>query len=69
MVICSLDSLKRSSKKKEARIEKEIVVLLEKVRNNEILGLDLVFVSENNTDFNFIFCYYWLFSKSQFSGI
>ena len=45
MIICSLDSLKRSSKKKEARIEKEIVVLLEKVRNNEILGLDLVFIS------------------------
>ena len=45
MVICSLGSLKRSSKRKEARIEKEIVVLLEKVQNNEILGLDLVFVS------------------------
>ena len=41
MVICSLDALKKSSKKKETRIKKEIVEV-------------------NNTDFNFIFCYYLL---------
>ena len=29
-----------------------------KDRNDEILGFDLVFVGQNNTDFNFIFCYY-----------
>ena len=38
-------------------------------RNDEIRGFDLVFVGQNNTYFNFIFCNYWLFSKSQFSGI
>ena len=40
-----------------------------KDRDAEILGIDLVFVGQNNTGFNFIFCYYWLFSKSQFSEI
>ena len=40
-----------------------------KDRDDEILGFDLAFVGQNNTDFNFIFCYYWLFYKSQFSGI
>ena len=29
-----------------------------KDRNDEILGFDLVFVGQKNTDFNFIFCYY-----------
>ena len=29
MVICSLDALKKSSKKKEARIKKEIVEVLQ----------------------------------------
>ena len=40
-----------------------------KDRDDEILGFDLAFVGQNNTDFNFIFCYYQLFYKSQFSGI
>ena len=49
MVICSLDALKKSSKKKEARIKKEIVevlqlVTVERDRDDEILGFDLGFV-------------------------
>ena len=40
-----------------------------KDRNDEFLGFDLVFVDQNITDFNFIFCYYWLFSKIEFPGI
>ena len=49
MVICSLDAWKRSSERKETRIEKEIVDVLEedrkvKDRNYQILGFDLVFV-------------------------
>ena len=35
-----------------------------KNRNDKILGFDLVFVGQNSTDFNVIFCYYCLFSKS-----
>ena len=80
MVTCSLDTLKESSKKKETRIKKKIVKVLQQASyrkkrtairncNDEVLGFDLVFVGYNKTDFNFIFCYYWLFSKSQFSGI
>ena len=37
-------------------------------RDDEILGLDLVFAGQNNTDFNVIFCYYQLFSKSTFQA-
>ena len=33
-----------------------------KDRDDEILGFDFVFGSYNNIDFNFISCYYWLFS-------
>ena len=50
MVICSLDTLKKSTKKKEARIKKEIVrcynklVTVERDRDNEMLGFDLGFV-------------------------
>ena len=42
MVICSLNALKKSSSKNEARIKKETVV--ERDRNDETLGFDLVFV-------------------------
>ena len=72
MVICSLDALKNSPKKKEARIKKEIVEVLqqasyrERDQDDEIFGFDLGVVGYNNTDFNFIFCYYRLFSKSHF---
>ena len=55
MVTCSLDALKESSKRKETRIKKEIVKVLQQAscrkkriairnRNDEILGFDLVFV-------------------------
>ena len=44
------------------------VVTVERDRDDEILGFDFVFVDQNNTDFNVIFCYYQTFSKSQFSG-
>ena len=50
MVMCSLDALKKSSTKKETRIKKEIVevlhttIQLEKDQDDEILGLDVVFV-------------------------
>ena len=40
-----------------------------KDRDDEILGFDFVFVGLNNIDFNFISCYYWLYSKNQLSGI
>ena len=75
MVICSLDVLKKSSKKKETRIKKEMsrccnkLVTVERDRGDEILGFDLLFVGWSDTNFNFIFWYCWLFSKSQFSGI
>ena len=46
MVICSLDALKKSSKKEEARMKKETVELVtkERDRDDEILGFDLGFV-------------------------
>ena len=55
MVICSLDVLKKSSKTKETRIEREIVevlqqtsynklVTVERNRDDEILDFDLGFV-------------------------
>ena len=75
MVFCSLDTLKKPLKKKETNIEKEIsrcynkLVTVERDWYDEILDFDLRFVGYNNTDFNFIFCYYRIFSKSQFSGI
>ena len=34
-----------------------------------ILGFYFVFGGQNNIDFNLISCYYWFFSKNQFSGI
>ena len=34
------------------------VVTVERDRDDEILGFDFVFVDQNNTDFNVIFCYY-----------
>ena len=49
MVFCPLDVLKKSSKKKETRIKKEIVEDLQQADrklkdwNDEILGFDLVF--------------------------
>ena len=66
MVICSLDALKKFLKKKETSIKKETVDVLQQRNRYDENGFDLVFVGYNNTDFNFIFCYYWLFSKSQF---
>ena len=36
MVFCSLDALKRSSKKKETRIKKEIFEVLQQARDDEI---------------------------------
>ena len=75
MVFCSLDALKKASKKKEARIKMETVEVLQQTSyverdgDDEILGFGFVFVGQNNTDFNIIFFYYWLFSKSHFSGI
>ena len=49
MVICSLDGLRKSSKKKETRTKKEIVevlqlVTVERHRDDEILGFGLIFV-------------------------
>ena len=41
MVFCSLDPLKKPSKKKETRMKKEIVG---RDRDGEILGFDLIFV-------------------------
>ena len=46
MVICSLDALKRYSKKKET-INK--LVTIERDRDDEILGFDLGIVGYNNT--------------------
>ena len=40
-----------------------------KYRDYEILGFDFVVGGYNNIDFNFISCYYCLFSKRKFSGI
>ena len=34
--------------------------------DDEILGFDLVFAAENNTDFNVIFCYASCFQKVNF---
>ena len=50
MIICSLDALKKSSMKKETRIKKEIVevlqlVTVERDRDDGILCFDLVFVA------------------------
>ena len=50
MVICSLDALRKPWKKKEARIKKEIVQVLQQASylerdpNDKILGFDLGFV-------------------------
>ena len=78
MVICSLDALKKSLKKKETRKGNSPAVttsyLPQKVKedrklkdqNDEILGFDLVFVGQNNIDLDFIV---WQFSKIRFSGI
>ena len=50
MVICFLDALRKSSKKKKARIKKETfkvlqqAITLERYRVDEILGFDLGFV-------------------------
>ena len=50
MIICSLDALKKPSKKKEARIKKERVEVLNKLvtverdRDNEILDFNFRFV-------------------------
>ena len=50
MLFCSLDALKKSSKKKEARIQREIVEVLQqasyrrKRSDDEIIGFDLRFV-------------------------
>ena len=63
------------------RIKKKIVEVLQqpnyrkkkdrklKDRNDKILGFGLVFVGCYNTDFNFIFYHYWLFSKIEHSRI
>ena len=40
-----------------------------KGRDDKILGVDFVVIGQNKVDLNFIPCYYWLFLKSQFSGI
>ena len=50
-IFCSLDALKKASKKKDKRIEMEIVKVLHKIvtverdRDDEILDFDLVFVA------------------------
>ena len=50
MVFCSLDAMKKSSKKKEAIIKKKIVEMLQKPsttkrdRDDENLGLELGYV-------------------------
>ena len=51
MVTCSIDTFKKSSKKKETRTKKEIVEVLPlkenrklKDRSDEILGFDIAFV-------------------------
>ena len=46
MVTCSSDAMKKSSKKKETRIKKEIVEVLQQpsYQNDQIIGFDLVFV-------------------------
>ena len=50
-VFCSLDALKKSSNKKETRIKKEIVEVLQQAstvgidQDDEFLGFDLRFVS------------------------
>ena len=50
IVFCSLDALKKVSKRKEKRIKMEIVEVLKQVvtverdRDDEILGFDFVFV-------------------------
>ena len=58
---------------KEGDSEKEKcygeLVTVERDRNAGTLDFELGFVGQNNTDLNFISCYYRLFSKSQFSGI
>ena len=36
MVICSLDALKKSSKKKETKIKKEIVEMLQQASNRKM---------------------------------
>ena len=45
------------------------LVTVERDWDNEILSFDFRFVGYKNTDFDFIFSYYRLFSKSQSSGI
>ena len=37
--------------------------------NDEIIAFDFVLVGQDNINFNFISCYYWFFSKTQFSGV
>ena len=78
MVTCSLDSVKKSSKKKETEIEKKIVQVLQqatdrrkRTRNLKIgvmkfLALTFYFfIGSINTDFNFRFYFYWLFIWCQ----
>ena len=79
MVICSLDVLKKSLKKKDTRIKKEIVEVLQqasyrrkKTRNKKFgmmkfLALTLYLLAR--ITLACIICYYWLFSKNQYSGI
>ena len=58
---------KEINNNKEGDSEKEKcyskLVTVERHRHAGTLDFDLGFVGQNNTDFNFIFCYYRLFSK------
>ena len=69
MVFCSLDALKKSLRRKNKDKEWNKLVTVERDWDNEMLGFDLGFIGYKNADFDFIFSYYRLFSKSQSSGI
>ena len=44
------------------------LVTVDRDQDDEILGLDLVFVGQNKTDFNFIFAITGCFQKVNFQG-
>ena len=79
MVTCSLDAFEEEERKENKKGKSRGVTTSYNIqqkgyrkvkdRDDEILGFDFVFGGYNNIDFNFISCYYWLFSESQFAGI
>ena len=74
MVICSLNALEKLSEKKETKIKKEQLrcyiklVTIERDQNDEILGFDLLFIGQNNTDFNSSSATIGYFQKVSFQG-